>query len=436
MKFTKTIFSLMGCALATMISSASAQSIPGFGLVSSFGSATGDDAFGLDVDRAGNIYVAGYFSGNMALAGTDLNNQGGLDVYVAKYDNAGNALWARQAGGASPDVAYAVAVDGTGNNVYVAGRFGGTATFGTNTLNSAAIQNLFLAKYDREGNILWARQASGSGYEFARRIVLDESGGVYLAGAFQGPITFDGNTIHPVGQGDMLLAKYDSSGNFIWARHSGGASFYAEAYGLARDGAGNLFVTGQFANSITFGANVLASKGSDDLFLTKYDNSGNLLWARSGGGTGKDWGWAVATDKSGNSFVTGYFSGTATFSGTQLISSGSMDIFLAKYDPSGNLLWIRQGGGAGDDEGYGLTVDPDGNVVVTGWFTGAATFGTNQLTGLNSSTDIFVAKYSAAGDLLWVKQAGGKYWGFWAECDARRHWWIVSDRQFHRQCFV
>lgn len=386
---------------------ASAQINPGFDWAKSFGAATDDDAFGLDVDKAGNIYVAGYFSGSMTLAGTNLNTQGGLDVCVAKFDNAGNALWARQAGGASTDAAYAVAADGTGNNVYVAGRFGGTATFGTNTLTSLGTQNLFLAKYDGAGNVLWARQASGTGYEFARRIVLDESGGVYLAGAFQHPITFNSNTINPVGSGDTLLAKYDSAGNFIWAKHSGDPGFYSEAYGLARDGVGNLFVTGYFDDSITFGTTMLVSNGSHDLFVTKYDSSGNVLWARSGGGTGSDWGWAVATDKSGNSFVTGYFSGTATFSGTQLISSGSMDMYLAKFDPSGNLLWIRQGGGTGDDEGYDLTVDPDGNAVVTGWFTGSATFGTNHLGAAGgSSTDIFVAKYSGGGDLLWVKQAG------------------------------
>jgi hypothetical protein len=188
------------------------------------------------------------------------------------------------------------------------------------------------------------------------------------------------------------------------------------AYGVAFDANGNRFVTGYFMGTADFGTASLVSGGSQDFYLAKYDASGNLAWARRGGGTLGDLGNAVKVDGSGNVYVTGYFTGTATFgTATTLTSSGTDDqeLFVAKYDTDGNLLWAKRAGGAGEDVGQSLAIDADGNVLIAGWFTGSATFpmaiGNIPLTS-NGGTDAFVAKLDSAGNFLWAMSAGSTYY--------------------------
>src|SRR5690606_34444259 len=131
----------------------------------------------------------------------------------------------------------------------------------------------------------------------------------------------------------------------------------------------------------------------------------DVRWARSGGGTGVDgdYGARIAVDAAGNAYVTGRFDGAATFGGTVLTGYGAFDAFVVKYDPEGAVLWARHGGSDGSDQAEGIAVDAAGNAYVTGQFEGTATFGTFSLTSVGS-TDVFVVKYSPAGDVLWARR--------------------------------
>ena len=223
------------------------------------------------------------------------------------------------------------------------------------------------------------------------------------------------------------MAKYDASGDLLWAKRAGGEGF-GLGYGIAVDAAGNSYVTGGFGGTATFGPGetnetTLTSAGGD-AFVAKYDASGDLLWAKRAGGIGSASGFGIAVNAAGNSYVTGGFSGAATFgpgetNETTLTSAaGSLDMFVAKYDASGDLLWAKRAGsstdtGLGLDAGLDIAVDGAGNSYVTGKFRGAATFGpgeTNEttLTSAVGSNAIFVAKHDASGDLLWAKRAGGE----------------------------
>src|SRR5439155_1564249 len=147
-----------------------------------------------------------------------------------------------------------------------------------------------------------------------------------------------------------------------------------------------------------------------------YDSTGLLVWAKQAGGIDADRGEGIAVDSSGNSTVTGFFALTATFgpgeaNQTVLTAAGSNDIFVAKYDSTGLLVWAKQAGGANVDGGDGIAVDSSGNSYVTGFFFSTATFGPGEvnqtvLTAVGSD-DIFVAKYDSTGLLVWAKQAGG-----------------------------
>ncbi|MFI5151469.1 MAG: gliding motility-associated C-terminal domain-containing protein [Bacteroidia bacterium] len=308
-----------------------------------------------------------------------------------------------------------IATDALGN-VFVTGFFDSTTlTFGTFTLNSSGPNDIFLAKYDPSGNVLWARSAGGSGDDVAYGVATDLGGNCYITGYFKSStITFGTTVLVNSGgsiPGDVFLAKYDPSGNVLWAKSAAGVGDDS-GYGVATDASGNIFITGFFASpTITFGTTTLTnvSPGSADVFLVKYDTNGNMLWARSAGGTNGDIGHGVATDASGNVFITGYFEipsitfGTITLTNTGLLNAG--DVFIAKYDASGNVLWAERAGGPQGDQGAGVATDAAGNVFVCGWFESLnITFGTTTLP--NAATwdvSFFLAKYDASGTALWAQ---------------------------------
>lgn len=202
----------------------------------------------------------------------------------------------------------------------------------------------------------------------------------------------------------LLLSSFSAmaQGQY-WVRNGGGATA-DEAMDISVDAAGNTYTTGYFTATATFGSHAISSSGVTDVFITKADASGFFQWAVKAGGSGSDRALSIKTDAVGNSYITGFFYGTATFGTQTLTSSGVQDVFVAKYDASGAFVWATSAGGTGADIGNAVNVDADGNVVITGEFAGLATFGSQTLTSLNGSVDVFTAKLDANGNFLWAKK--------------------------------
>jgi Beta-propeller repeat/Domain of unknown function (DUF5122) beta-propeller len=380
-----------------------------------------DWGFALAIDGAGNSYVTGRFRNSATFGPGDPNETlmtviGSDDIFVAKYNSSGALVWARRAGGSSTDEGRGIAVDSAGNS-YVSGFFAGSATFGlgqlnATTLTSAGSLDIFIAKYDPNGEPVWAKRAGGSSSDDAFEIATDGAGNSYATGRFLGTATFGAGEANETmltsaGSNDGFVARYDSNGALIWARRAGGASS-DDAFGIAADGAGNSYVTGQFSSTATFGGGetnqtTLTSAGGFDIFVARYNPNGALVWATSAGGTGDDTSLAIATDGSGNSYLTGFLQGMATFGGgesgeTTITAAGERDIPIAKYDSIGALVWATSAGGAGHDAGSGIVVDNAGNSHVTGFFQVSATFGAGEasettITGTAFSDD-FLGKFS------------------------------------------
>lgn len=377
-----------------------------------------DFAYSVAVDGAGNAYLTGSFQGTAAFGCTILTNGG---CFVAKLDTSGNFLWARQAGGSvGGNSGFSVAVDGAGN-VYLAGSYQGTATFGATTLSgdhnnqyNFYYDNAFVAKLDAGGNFLWAKKAGSSGGDVATSLVVDGAGNVYLAGYFYGTATIGTTTLTNSGiYSDVFVAKLDASGNFLWAKQAGG-NYNDYANSVAADGAGNVYLAGSFRSIATFGTTTLTNSSTSyaDAFVAKLDASGNFLWAKQAGGNDNDSANSVAVDGAGNVYLAGYYSGGVTFGTITL--GGSIDYlyaFVAKLDPNGNFLWAKGVGSNGVDPANSVAVDGTGNVYLAGKFynNGMPTFGTITLTNINTtySGDVFVAKLDSRGNFLWAKLAGG-----------------------------
>jgi hypothetical protein len=396
------------------------------------GTSRGDAGTFIALDGSGNSYVTGNFRGTATFGPgeaneTILTSAGNDDVFVAMYDPSGALLWAKSAGGNGLDRASSIALDAAGN-IYVIGSFNGTTTFGPGSVLSSVsnTDDIFVAKYDSTGTLLWVSWSGGAGSDQGNGIALDGSGNIYITGTFEGTSTFDLSlnganqpAVISVGGPDIFVAKFDPSGTALWAKRAGG-TISDKAVGIAVDVLGNSFVAGYFESAATFGAGepnqtTLKSAGLRDIFIAKYDLNGSLLWANRAGEAGADQAFGIAEDGLGNSYVTGLFNGSGTFgtlpNQTILISAGFDDIFVAKYSPSGALVWAKQAGGTADDIGLGIGVDALGNIFLTGMFQAQATFGVGEVTPTiltsDGDRDVFVAQYNSAGTLLWAKRAGG-----------------------------
>ena len=329
----------------------------------------------------------------------------------------GNWLWARQATGTGTQDPNSIITDVLGN-IYVTGGFKDSAiTFGSITLTNAGDWDMFIVKYDANGNVLWAKNVGSNSRDGGCSIATDVFGNIYVTGfysssslvitpIFGGPITLTNN-----GSDDIFVIKYDTNGNVIWAKSYGGTST-DDSFAITCDALGNIYITGGFNSPfLVFGTTTLANPGSGfDMFIVKYDTNGNVIWAKSTGGNNWDNGYSVAIDTSGI-YVTGYFSNpTIVFGSTTLTlfgSSGS-DMFIVKYDANGNVLWAKNGGGSTWDFGTSIAVDVSGNVYVTGYFDSqSAIFGSDTLTNISANYDMFIVKYNSNGNVLRAKSAGG-----------------------------
>lgn len=308
-----------------------------------------------------------------------------------------------------------VALDSTGNE-YVTGEFKGTVNLGATTLTSLGGYNIFVAKLDSSGNVVWAKTAGSTGpNDFSRDVAVDNSGNVYVTGWYSGPISFGNTQLSLTGAFEIFVAKLDNSGNFLWAKGFGstGVNSFNRGQSVAVDASGNVYATGAFGGTVNFGGTNFTANGAYAIYAMKLDGSGNVAWATQMGGpdsldTTEESGYAIATDAAGsNIYVTGVFKGRAAFGATQLNSNnGSKDAFVAKLNGSGAVQWVRALGGAGVDEGLGIAVDASGNAYATGDYLGQATFGAIALNTLGGSNQ-YVVKLDTASNVLWAKGFGG-----------------------------
>ena len=259
-----------------------------------------------------------------------------------------------------------------------------------------------LNSYAQAPDFVWAKSAVGSKNDNGQSIAVDASGNLYITGVFSSStITFGTTTLTNNGYENIFIVKYDASGNVVWAKSAGGSS-YDYGVGISVDASGNSYITGYFSSpTIIFDTITLTNKNNTgnttDIFIAKYDVQGNVIWAKSVGGTGNDMGQGISIDASGNSYITGYFSSpTITFGLTTLSNNGSDNIFIAKYDTSGNVVWAKSAGESYSDVGYSISVDANGNSYITGYFSSPTiTFGSDTLSN-NGSGNIFIAKLASS----------------------------------------
>lgn len=382
----------------------------------SIGGSLNDATSGICADGKGNVYITGSFTGKADLSKSQkLNAEGNEDLSLLKYNFEGKLVWARQIGSTPKEAGASICIDSAGG-LYVCGMWGGDELSQKSGIASTVQSHVYVAKFDTtDGKTIWYKSTSGGGKDAAYGICADKSGNVYVTGDFQGSISFGGISLSSKGSSDVFLVKYSTEGKVLWAKRAGGEGLDAGT-AVSADLSGNPVITGFFQHKAHFGESILQSTGFCDIFTAKYNTNGDIIWVRSAGGPdADDYGYGITTDEKGNVYITGMTSGESVFDFMNLRNTGNFDMFLAKYGSDGQLFWATQAGGKQADAGYGITSTPDGCLYVTGYFTDNALFDTITVNGMGPNNEnIFVAKYTQNGRIVWVFPAGGakKDYGF------------------------
>jgi hypothetical protein len=410
--YTVVITNLYGATTSAVaevtIGPVSAASGPDWTWVRTIGGNRSDSASSMAADRTGNVYVAGVFGGtnvigtNVLIAPPNAQN-----IFLAKYDALGLPVWARQAGNEKSDTSTSMAIDGA-DRILLAGYYtSSNITFGATTLYNAkpGQKDGFVAQFGADGQAFWAIGFGGDGEDRCNGVAVDTDNNVYFVGDF-GSQTFSLGPLLVTNAGgqDVLVAKLDARGNVLWARTAGYSGSH-EGTAIAVNSNQHIYITGQIWGLIRFGTNELDSHFDYDMFLAKYESSGQLSWARQMDCMGIIGPRDLALDRSGNPVVSGYFSSSCPMDQRMLISHGSQDAFLAKFDPTGKVLWAVEMGGPGMDDAKSLAVDGANRLLVCGSFEQTMHVGDLELT-TGGQRDAFFALFDENGTPLWAKQAG------------------------------
>ncbi len=345
----------------------------------------------ITIDNSGNCLLTGAFDIDSMQFGSHTlinnNNYQGPEAFLVKYDQKGNLIWANQSSGnnTNPLNGYVSSTDEAGN-VYMTATFADSDIFGSYILHTSSIYAdcSFIVKYDPNGNILWAKQSTipteVSGV-ISNFISTDANGNSYLTGFFIDTAIFENDTLYFGSHGNTFLVKYNTNGNVIWAKESKSKSYSsnAEVFGETLDKHGNIYLTGRFVDTISLSIDTLIGPYFNQynnyaFFLTKYDSSGNVKWAKQTKVPSifcEGWGYADICDQYGNIYVAGEFTDTLIFDNDTLISNcnaNNTNIFVVKYDSNGKVMWVKQ---SSTQATYGastwaISSDTIGHIYVSG----------------------------------------------------------------------
>jgi hypothetical protein len=389
------------------------------------------------IDEFGNTYIAGTFSGTIdvdpsASVSNITSVNSSLDIFFAKYDANGGLIWAKNIGSNSDEKQFDLAADATG--VYIVGTFIATIDFDPN----AGTQNLtflgggtdgdgFFAKYDVNGNYIFAKRLGSTANDRCLGIVVDAGKNIFVSGFVGGNADMDpgtGTVTFTVSSTyNAYFAKYDSLGNYIWAKQITGAG--SDANDITLDNVGNIYITGSLWNSNNdfnpgVGTVNFSTSGSSTIamYIAKYSPTGNYINAKRIAGIGLafiDIGMQIKVDSIGNVYLGGTFnnscdfdpSTTATYS---LTSAGSGDLFVAKYDSTLTFKWANRAGGTSNDYANAMNIDADGNIYFAGRFNGSNIdfdpSSTNTALLSSTVTSMYLASFNNAGALRFAYKNG------------------------------
>lgn len=390
------------------------------------GGSASDRVTDLTADDDGNSILTGFSMSlqNIATDGAHQSTFGGgiQDAFLARFDSEGVRVWSSYFGGESNEAGQSCGLDNLGH-VYIAGETRSTTNVATINAHQVLLGGEFdayLAKFDlQNGELVWASYFGGAQFESCWDLQADNSGNIYLCGITDSENSIASANSHQSeysgGFGDGYIAKFGSDGQLLWSSYYGGDQ-YDEAYGVASDALGNVYLTG-----LTYSENQIASPGShqesfggeDDIFLIKFNGQGVRQWGTYIGGESFDEGFACTVDAENNVYVAGgaaSVSGISTTGAHQFTFNNQRDAFLVKFAGSGDRIWGTYYGGERYENFWRIHINNQGFIYAGGQtnsISGIANSNGYQTTFGGGSDDGFLTKFSSSGLLSWGTYIGG-----------------------------
>ncbi len=411
---------------------ADAASSPAYSYTKDFDTTNGNVvSIATATDRNGGVYVTGFFAGTVIFGpgGSDIVNAGNnsnVSAFITKYGPGGVYDWTKTFDASavgSLAVAHSIATDSSGN-VYASGYFGGAVVFdGPGGSDSHNFPNnaSFLTKFNADGSYGWTKVTdTTNGDTMANAVATDASGNVFVGGASEGLITFDG----PGGTDSQsspnmtgYLTKYNANGSYGWTKEFNTSAGSAGVLAIATDTSGDIYAAGNFQGTTDFdslGGTGSESSANGSLFVTKLGAGGGYDWTKisdTTAGGSNSLASGVAVDTTGSVYVTGSFNGTVMFDGaghTDSKTSANSSAFLTKFGASGTYGWTKYfDTSQGSDYGGGVAVDPAGGVYLLTGIDATVTFdgpgGTDTVTSPPGNFDGAITKYASDGSYMWTK---------------------------------
>lgn len=333
--------------------------------------------------------------------------------------------WAKSFGSTAIDYTRSVATDSDGN-IYCTGLFYDSIDINPDTsvftLYSHGDKDIFVAKFDAIGNLLWGFDIGGPYQDVGMALTIDADDDLYVTGYFMSTVDFDPSpnlaTISAIQGKDIFVCKFTSSGSFLWAKSMGGINSES-SWSMVVDDEKNIYTTGYYSGQYCDfdpgpGTYYLDAVSYEDVFISKLDSLGNFVWAKSHTGSSTNQSFSLCVDIFGNVYTTGVMSGTFDFDSNpfqtyNLTSNGLGDAFISKLNSAGSLQWAINIGSTSHDCGFAIIPDELGNIYSTGLFRGTVDFDPGADTCLlttNGQEDVFVMKIDTAGELVWAKSFG------------------------------
>lgn len=317
----------------------------------------------------------------------------------------GQGLWSKGFGNDSDDqFGYRIASDAQGN-VAIVGNYNGSVDFGGGNFTTSNNQELFLAKLDPSGGHVWSRVfLSGGAAGFAEALAFDSTGNLYTAGYILSITTINGTTLNPYGLGDIFITKHDPAGGLLWSKVIGEGTSTQMAYDLVATPLGGVVITGTISAAVDFGSGEL-NGDQYDAFLAAYDAAGTHLFSKRFGDADFQHGKGVAVNAAGEIVLAVHLQGSANFGGDLLTASDDADVAIAKFSADGTPIWSKVFSSAAHQEVNNVAFDPSGNIIFAGITTGTINFGCGPAAP-PKSLGFYVQKLDSNGSCIWTKVYG------------------------------
>lgn len=355
---------------------------------------------GVGMDKYANAVAAGILRGSATFGPYHLNDSGS---YIVKYNASGNIVWAHEIKGASINSIFVT----DSSDFFVTGGFTNNLKIDSLSWQSHGNTDIFVLHYDSNCKVIRALAMGGPGNETGRAMAYDPYGNLIVVGTFDSSVTLSQTTLESSGGKDIFIMKLDTVLKTRWIRKAGGHGD-DQVNSVSADGNANISFTGGFIGDFSSSSLKVASAGGKDAYVCYLTADGNTSWLKDIGGSGADEGMGITMEANGNTYITGYFNGTASFDNIQLSSTGGADVFLARYKNTGDLVWAQRFGGTGNDQGNAVMLDGSYNAHMAGSFENDINFDNSHFLHSSGGSDAFLVVYDISGRFSQARSIGGK----------------------------